>query len=332
MSAKGRLLGSIAIAVAALAAAAVAPPTVGAAVKGFVIGVDAAPVSAPGGDVAYVTRRVGRGTKLIETAPGGLGAVRSVRLSGRFSVPVVAYDGSPSGLSADGRTLVLINPRNSLRRRITTLAIVDARRLRMRRVLKLHGTLGFDAISPDGRTLFFIRYADPRDTTQYSVRAYDLRTQRMLPGRIVDPSEPDEDMSGLPITRATGPNGRWAYTLYDGNQHPFIHALDTVRRSAVCIDMDMLAGRRDGISELKLRPGGGRLDVLDGAKVLASVDTSTHEVIPRSAPARRPAAPEEARFPWLPIAAPTAALLVLVLAAAVARRRRRAAALSVGGP
>ena len=318
MSTERRLLGSIAIAVAVFATTAAAPPAAGAAVKGFVIGVDAAPVSAPGGEVAYVTRRAERDTKLIETAPGGLGGVRSVRLTGRFSVPVVAYDGSPSGLSADGRTLVLINPRNSLRRRTTTLAIVDARRLRMRRVLKLQGNLSFDAISPDGRTLFFIRYANPRDTTQYSVRAYDLRTPRMIPGRIVDPSEPDEDMSGFPMTRATGPDGRWAYTLYDGNEHPFIHALDTVRRSAVCIDMDMLAGRRDGIAELRLRPGGGRLDVLDGAVVLASVDTSTHEVIPRRTPARRPAAPEDASFPWLPIAAPTAALLLL---AAVGRRR-----------
>jgi hypothetical protein len=318
MSAQGRLLGSIAISVAAFAAAAAAPPAVGAAVKGFVIGVDAAPVSAPGGDVAYVTRRIGRDTKLIETASGGLGAVRSVRLAGRFSVPVVAYDGSPSGLSADGRTLVLINPRTSLRRRTTTLAIVDASSLRLRRVLKLHGNLSFDAISPDGRTLFFIRYTNPRDTTQYSVRAYDMRTQRMLPGRIVDPSEPDEDMSGLPMTRATGPDGRWAYTLYDGNEHPFIHALDTVRRSAVCIDMDMLAGRPNGIGDLKLRPSGDRLDVLAGTQVLASVDTSTHELIRRVARRQHPRPEEEASFPWLLIAGPTAALMLL---AAVGRRR-----------
>jgi hypothetical protein len=319
MSTEARLLASIAISFAALTAVAAVPPAAVAAAGPPVSGIDAAPVSAPGSDLGYVTRRAGRDTKLVETFPSGLGAVRSVRLAGKFSVPVVAYDGSPSGLSADGRTLVLINPRNSLRRRTTTLAVVDARRLRMRRVLKLRGNFSFDAISPDGRTMFLIRYANPRDPTQYSVRAYDLRADRMLPGRIVDPSEPDEDMRGFAMTRATGAGGRWAYTLYDGNEHPFIHALDTVDRRAVCIDMDMLAGRPSGLADLKLRPSEGRLEVLAGARILAAIDTSTHEVIPPRPKARkRAASKDEAGFPWLPIAAPTA---VLILLAAVGARR-----------
>jgi hypothetical protein len=155
------------------------------------------------------------------------------------------------------------------------------------------------------------------------VRAYDLGALRMLPGRIVDPSEPDEDMSGFPMTRAMGLDGRWAYTLYDGTEHPFIHALDTERREAVCIDMDMLAGRSNGIADLKLRPSDGRLDVVAGTEVLASVDTSTHELIPRRAAARPAgAAEDEAGFPWLIVAAPTAALLLL---APFGRRLARAA-------
>src|SRR5207248_3337256 len=45
-------------------------------------------------------------------------------------------------------------------------------------------------------------------------------------------------MSGAPITRATTRDGRWAYTLYlRGNGRAFIHALDTTRRAAVCVDL-----------------------------------------------------------------------------------------------
>ena len=41
------------------------------------------------------------------------------------------------------------------------------------------------------------------------------------------------------------PDGRWAYTLYDGNgKTPFIHALDTSRSTARCIDLDALAGNK----------------------------------------------------------------------------------------
>jgi hypothetical protein len=319
MSPAGRLAASASISVVALAAVVGVPSAVAGGKVPPSSGIDAAPVSAPGSKLAYVTRRAGRDTKLVETFSGGLGVVRRARLAGRFSVPVVANDGSPSGLSADGQTLVLTKPRRAaLPGRTTRLAVVDVRRLRIQRVLNLRGNFSFDAISPDGRTMFLIRYADPRDPTQYSVRAYDLAARRMLSGRIVDPSEPDEDMSGFPMTRAMGLDGRWAYTLYDGTEHPFIHALDTERREAVCIDMDLLAGRSNGLGDLKLRPSDGRLDVLAGTEVLASVDTSTHELIRRRAAARPPVAADEAGFPWLVIAAPTAALLLL---AAVGRRR-----------
>lgn len=321
MSPAGRLATCASISVVALAATVGIPSAVAGGKVPPGSGIDAAPVSVPGSELAYVTRRAGRDTKLVETFPGGLGVVRKARLAGRFSVPVVANDGSPSGLSPDGRTLVLTKPRRTLGGGTTTLAVVDVRRLRIRRVLNLRGNFSFDAISPDGRTMFLIRYADARDPTQYSVRAYDLGARRMIPGRIVDPSEPDEDMSGFPMTRAIGLDGRWAYTLYDGSEHPFIHALDTERREAVCIDMDMLAGRSNGIADLKLRPSDSRLDVLAGTQVLASVDTSTHEVIPRRAAARPPAASDEAGFPWLVIAGPTAALMLL---AAVGRRRSTA--------
>lgn len=33
------------------------------------------------------------------------------------------------------------------------------------------------------------------------MRALDARTGRLVPGPIVDPTEPDENMPGLPVTR-----------------------------------------------------------------------------------------------------------------------------------
>jgi hypothetical protein len=234
-------------------------------------------------------------------------------------VPAVAYDGSPSGLSADGRTLVLINPRKRWPRKHTTFAVVDARRMELRRHIQLRGDFSFDAISPDGRLVYLIEYLSPRDVTAYAVRAYDMRARRLFPQPVVDPSEPDEDMSGVPMSRVSDAEGRWAYTLYSGAKHPFVHALDTERRTAVCIDL-RLRNLRGAVLEMN----GAWLDVVGDSGLLARIDTATHRVI--AAPEKRPArakseAEASARTPWLLIAAPTAALLVL---GAISRRRRSA--------
>jgi hypothetical protein len=282
-------------------------------------GVVPSPVSAPGGEVEYVAKRAKRDTVLREQRLDGGPVLRSLDLRGRYSVPAVAYDGSPSGLSADGRTLVLINPRKRWPRKHTTFAVVDARRMELRRHIQLRGDFSFDAISPDGRLVYLIEYLSPRDVTAYAVRAYDMRARRLFPQPVVDPSEPDEDMSGVPMSRVSDAEGRWAYTLYSGAKHPFVHALDTERRTAVCIDL-RLRNLRGAVLEMN----GAWLDVVGDSGLLARIDTATHRVI--AAPEKRPArakseAEASARTPWLLIAAPTAALLVL---GAISRRRRSA--------
>ena len=110
--------------------------------------------------------------------------------------------------------------------------------MRLRRQIHLRGDFSFDAISPDGRIAYFIEYLSPRDVTAYAVRAYDMRARRLFQEPVVDPNEPDEDMSGVPLSRVSDGEGRWAYTLYSGHEHPFVHALDTERRTAACIDLD----------------------------------------------------------------------------------------------
>jgi len=278
------------------------------------VGVDAAPLSAPGGEVEYVTARAKGDTVLRERTIARGRVLRRLRLNGKFSEPAVAYDGSPSGLSADGRTLVLISPRTRFPRARTTFAVIDAKRMRVRRHIRLGGDFSFDAISPDGRLVYVINYLSKRDFTKYAVRAFDMRARRLLREPVVDPSEPGEDMSGVPLSRVSDREGRWAYTLYDGAKYPFVHALDTARRTAVCIDLDDV--RSLGALELH----GDRLDVLGaGGNVVASIDTATHRVIARRKPSQASAADKAATgIPWLAIAGPTAALMLL---AAVGRRR-----------
>ena len=296
----------ILLALAAIALLALLPAS--AAADGLPgTGVVPSPVSAPGGDVEYVAKRAKRDTILREQRLNLGPVLRTLDLRGRYSVPAVAYDGSPSGLSADGRTLVLINPRKRWPRKHTTFAVVDARRMELRRHIRLRGDFSFDAISPDGRLVYLIEYLSPNDVTAYAVRAYDMRARRLFQEPVVDPNEPDEDMSGVPLSRVSDAEGRWAYTLYSGHKHPFVHALDTERRTAVCIDLD-LRNLRGAALEIH----GGRLDVVGDSGLLARIDTATHRVI--AAPGKRPArakAEASAGTPWLPIAAPTAALLLL---------------------
>jgi hypothetical protein len=274
------------------------------------VGIDARPLSAPGGDTEFVTRSGKRTTLLTERARYG-GPLRERRIHGTFSLPAVAYDGSPAGLSTDGRTLVLISPRTRYPRKRTTFAVIDAKTLRVRRHIGLKGDFSFDAISPDGRLMYLVEY-NPRNFGEYEVRAYDIPARRLLPKPIVDPREPDEEMYGVPVTRATSADGRWAYTLYDSSEHPFVHALDTSGRTAVCIDLDDLAKVWGMTLELR----GRALEVVGQAgRVRATIDTRTHRLVE---PAARPV--EDAGTSWLPIAAPTAVLLLL---AAVVRRRSR---------
>jgi len=120
----------------------------------------------------------------------------------------------------------------------TKLAVLDAHNLDPEDQVELNGSFGIDAISPDGSRIYLIEYLSPRDFTEYRVRAYDLDRGRLLPNPIIDPKESGEEMYGMPLTRATSPDGRWAYTLYTGPKENFIHALDTKRATAVCIDLD----------------------------------------------------------------------------------------------
>jgi hypothetical protein len=269
------------------------------------------------------------------------------QLEGDYEVPAVAYDGTGGGLSADGKTLVLGHfPFDSLvyPPKTTRLAVLDTDlrpqrhpRAGQRRPpdvfssIELRGHFAFDAISPDGSTIYLIHHfpnlTGPAYITHYEVRAFDVKSGRLLPEPIVDPSEPEERMEGLPLTRATSPDGRWAYTLYDGNgKEPFIHALDTVAGQAVCVDLPQLTdlGRRFYyLRRLQTREGGRQLVLLrrrpgpKPTRALLTVDTRSFEV-----DKPEPVATASSGIgPWPPVAALS---LVAALLAWIGLRRRRA--------
>lgn len=220
-------------------------------------------------------------------------------LRGSWYVPSVASDSSPGGLSAEGGKLVLTTFPRRYPPRETRFAILDTR-LFLRHPqrgkdrpqhaitrVKLPGAFSFDAISPDGSRIYLIQnfYRPHGRLTHYEVRALDTASGRLLPGPIVDPEEPDERMQGAPVTRVGSPDGRWAYTLYTGSEERFLHALDTVRGRAVCVDLPQLEDLREPFQLRMELDSGGRTILVDsrdtkdaGASPLLEIDTKTFEV------------------------------------------------------
>lgn len=228
-------------------------------------------VLARDGTVRYVTLPAGPRTVVVAIRPDGGQVARFAALRGSYGIPMVAFDGTTDGLTADGRTLVLTGVSTNPARRSSPFAVLDVKRMRVRQTFGLRGSLSFDALSPSGKTLFLVEHLGGRqDPTRYRVRAYDLEAGRLLPRPIADRRLGVSVMRGLPAARATSRDGRWAYTLYQGGDHPFVHALDTVRRAAACID---LPHRARSASRLSLN--GSRLLVLgQRGRELGTIDVS----------------------------------------------------------
>jgi hypothetical protein len=280
-------------------------------------------VSVPGGEDNYVAVAAGHDRTVVMRVRRADASVRRTGIvAGSFGVPGVTYDGINTGLSADGGTLVLSQGVARFPARTTKLQVLDARSLRPRRQVKLPGMVTVDAISPSGRWLYLIDYKDG-GISRYDVLAYDLERGRLQRKPVIDPREPAEKLQGIPLTRVQSPDGRWAYTLYSG-QKPFIHALDTEGRTAVCIDVPQIA---DGdLGTTKLRLGGDRLTVEAGGAPIALVDLNSHKVTrPRTAAApavtatatpRPPAKAAQSAGggpPWILWALPLIALAALVV-------------------
>jgi DNA-binding beta-propeller fold protein YncE len=321
-----------AIVICALATATLAPAT--AFADGLPLPVeDVGPsgVVSPDGASRYVTVESGGDTVVerIDTAGGEV--AQAVRLKGTYTIPAVALDATPGGLSTDGSTLILISPRTSFPRQTTDFVRIDTDHFTNPHPFTLDGDFSFDALSPDGETMYLINYTSPRDPTEYHVRAFALATGRLVPGTISDPDEADREMYGYALSRVMSPDGRWAYTLYWGREHPFIHALDTQAGVADCIDVDELGTDQDiwGL-RLRLGAGGSYLVIARRSTPLLTVDPHTHTVgkVPSdsvaAAVADGDASPgrPSAATPWIGVGAVGGGLAIVALIGVLAIRRR----------
>ena len=289
-------------------------------------------IGVPGSAYRYAVLDVGRSTVVKRQGPGAGAAVPELLVFGHYGIPGVDYSGSTTGLSADGRTLILAEIPQSAPPRTTRLVVLDTPRLDVRAMLTLPGWSTVDAISPDGRWLYLIHYASS-DISRYEVLAYDLPARRLLAKPVVDPRDRGEAMTGVPINRAMSVDGRWAYTLYlRPSGVPFVHALDTIVRRAVCIDLPSLTNVDVGSAHLRLPPGGATLQVEIGGVTRALIDTRTFTVnAGASHPAAAPVRPSahgrlgtrgHGDAPWELIVLSVAALAIAAAAGRVARSMR----------
>ena len=245
---------------------------------GLVQGADG--VVSPDHGIRFVTLATPKSTVVAAIRVRTGRVARSNVLRGFYGVPIVAWDNSTGGVSADGRTLVLGSygplPGDA---GVTRFAVLRTKTLRKARTLALPGSWAYDAISPDGSRMFLIEYLAAGQNPHYRVRSLDVRTGRLDPEAVVDRREDEVFMRGQPVTRVASTDGRWAYTLYARPKHgPFVHALDTVRGEAYCVD---LPARLRQLEQMALRlrmRGGGALEVRTRRARIALVDTKTLEL------------------------------------------------------
>ncbi|MFL5954064.1 MAG: hypothetical protein ACJ76I_08150 [Gaiellaceae bacterium] len=229
------------------------------------------------------------GVRYTATRTAGSTTVRAIRggqvlatttVEGSFGIPAVTSNGLAGGLSPDGSLLVLAEPPTYQGLRSTSkLAVLATKPLALRNTVALPGEFGFDALSPDGRTLYLIEHKSTSNLIAYRVRAYDLRAERLLSRVIVAKGE-TATMSGYPVARATPKNGTWVYTLYTRQSGAtFVHALNTPQRFAVCIDLPWKpAGTNAWQGRLVLSSSSHTLVVQANGRAVAKIDTRTFRV------------------------------------------------------
>ena len=156
------------------------------------------------------------------------------------------------------------------------------------------------------------------------MRAYDLSAHRLLPRVIADRTQRGWVMAGWPVSRATSPDGRWVYTLYQRTgAYPFVHALDSVRGVAHCIGIPWSGTDTAAWNmRLGLKNGGRTLAVhWRSGRPYLNMDTRTWRLSPAGA-----------GFPWWGILlAGLAAVVLLVLSRGILRRARPSAPALAGG-
>ena len=170
--------------------------------------------------------------QLLSGEGGELQAQASI--GGAWRLPAMGLVKRPAGVSADGRTVVLEQARETTTSPSrTSFAVVKVGNPTKTSTFSLDGDFSFDALSPDGSWLYVIEH---RDGGTYRVRRADPVLGKLDDAVIVDKRSPGEVMSGYALTQLAAEDG-WVYTVYAGADGLFIHALNTVDGVAFCIDL-----------------------------------------------------------------------------------------------
>ncbi len=196
----------------------------------------------PDGTVLYtVDSPAAGGQSLVRAIATDSGAtLHEQALDGAYRLPAVELDGTPGGLSPDGRWLALVaGAPGSYDAGQSDLSVLDTRFATPPRLAHLAGSFSFDALGDDGASLFLIERTHPgqNGSLDYRVRRYDLAAGALDPTVVVEKGGPEE-MRGLRLTAVAAPGGDALYSLYtNGPDGAFVHALSLSGRFAVCIDL-----------------------------------------------------------------------------------------------
>ncbi|MDA0172049.1 hypothetical protein OJ998_23305 [Solirubrobacter taibaiensis] len=211
--------------------------------------------TAPGRAFTYIVLPSGRGS-LVQAVHREGGAVdRWKHLPRRYGAPVAAYDGAMTGLSADGRVLVLAEIPAVYPVRRTRLLVLRATNFEELGRFSLPGPYTVTAISPHGRYVYLRRLTAPnRDPLRSELVVLD----RAEPGA---PRAIAGELTARPSARVS--DGRWAYTLFQRDRS-WVEGLDTVTQATRRWEVpglrgnDLVKPRLDGellhVGTLTLRP------------------------------------------------------------------------------
>jgi hypothetical protein len=273
-------------------------------------------ILAHGGKNRFVAVSTGGGTAIARIAVPGGSVHGWATLDGEWGIPQPTFSAMRlEGLTRDGKRLIVGTIGSSSPARF---AIIDTQTVRVRDQFALDGRFAYDALSPDGKTLYLTQYVDADNASRYVVRAYDLEHQRLVAGRIADKTQRGWVMEGFAATRTTSADGRWVYTLFmRPGGYPFVHALDAVNGTAHCIGLPWRAGDQGALVNMRMTLANAEHTLglhWKSGKPWLSIDTATWRITH----------PKAHGFPWRwTIGAAAAAMLTAHAPGLILLIRRR---------